>query len=691
MLIASMGQTTAAAFGLKAVFRPAYTALGEKSSQLHRAAVSGALNNSVMRKLCSATGGRTVGGTLCAAPAAQSSPAIVATGPGESGTARAVSPSSSIDPSAFLPADRATTWNPGMMGAGGIPARSTICATLTPRGEGLDDTVRIQTAINACPLGEVVQLAPGTFIINNGSFLLINRGITLRGAGPDQTTLQKTDGAKPFQEAVSPKPSPLIIVGPSRWSTTRDVSGVVGSTALSADAIKGANAVTVENPAGFSPGQIVLLDEASGASWQTDPQGRGQIWASSDWRVVWQKHDPLFLYVDDFAANAYPTTPGAAGTWFSRPDRPTAEIKQIASVSGSTVTFTTPVHSSYRTSHAAELSRYGQPHVKYAGVEDLKLIGGDNGNLRFQWAALSWARNVESTVWHGEGFAIDRSFRVELREFYVHDAAWAQPGGGGYAISLSAGTAEVLIENGIAVRANKLIVARSAGAGSVIGYNYMDMGYINNNGAWIEAGLNASHMVGPHHVLFEGNYGHNAESDQTHGNSIYHTFFRNHLRGIRAPFDGQAGGRIDDAAQSRNAPKHCAGLMAYSYWMSFIGNVLGAPGQMSGWQYETTFISGKPGIWMLGWDGVQPYPTDAQVSATTLRHGNFDYATNTVKWDPAITDHTLPNSLYLSQKPAFFNAGSGYRWPWVDPTGTTKFHTLPAKARYDAGTPFTQP
>ena len=94
---------------------------------------------------------------------------------------------------------------------------------------------------------------------------------------------------------------------------------------------------------------------------------------------------------------------------------------------------------------------------------------------------------------------------------------------------------------------------------------------------------------------------------------------------------------------------------------------------------------------MLGWDAVKPYPTDAKVSATTLRHGNFDYLTNAVKWDPAIASHTLPNSLYLTSKPAFFDAGSGYAWPWVDPAGTTKLHTLPAKARYDAGTPFTQP
>src|SRR3984893_8309925 len=120
--------------------------------------------------------------------------------------------------------------------------------------------------------------------------------------------------------------------------------------------------------------------------------------------------------------------------------------------------------------------------------------------------------------------------------------------------------------------------------------------------------------------------------------------------------------------------------MAYSYWMSFVGNVLGAPGQMAGWVYETNSSVAKPGIWMLGWDSVKPYPTDALVSATTLRHGNFDYVTNSVKWDPAITNHTLPNSLYLARKPAFFDAGSGYTWPWVEPLGATKVYALPAKA-----------
>ena len=50
---------------------------------------------------------------------------------------------------------------------------------------------------------------------------MINKGITLRGAGPGKTTLAKTNGAKPFQSAVSAKPSPLIVVGPSLFSVDR--------------------------------------------------------------------------------------------------------------------------------------------------------------------------------------------------------------------------------------------------------------------------------------------------------------------------------------------------------------------------------------------------------------------------------------------------------------------------------------
>ena len=43
------------------------------------------------------------------------------------------------------------------------------------------------------------------------------------------------------------------------------------------------------------------------------------------------------------------------------------------------------------------------------------MVGGDQGNIRFEWAAKSWAKNVENTVWHDEGFALTRSIRIEIR------------------------------------------------------------------------------------------------------------------------------------------------------------------------------------------------------------------------------------------------------------------------------------
>ena len=278
---------------------------------------------------------------------------------------------------------------------------------------------------------------------------------------------------------------------------------------------------------------------------------------------------------------------------------------------------------------------------------------------------------MENTAWLGEGFAIDSSFRVTIRDSYVHDAVWPVPGGGGYAISLSRGSSEVLIENTIVRRANKMMVARATRRRIGVGYNYVDDGFIRGQESWVEVGLNASHMVGAHHVLFEGNQGFNFDSDKTHGNSIYMTVFRNWLTGKRSGFtDG--------------GPKRAAGAAFYSYWMSYVGNVLGTPG-MTGWQYESGKMN-TPAIFLLGWDDWAPYPVDARVKATALREGNFDYVTATVKWDtPAAT---LPDSLYLSGKPGFFGAST---WPWVDPLGRTKVYALPAKTRYDAGAPLLPP
>jgi hypothetical protein len=596
--------------------------------------------------------------------------------------------------SGIIPPDRMFSWNPGMMSKGGVPNRTTICATLSP-SEG-DDSAAIQAKLDSCPSYQVIMLNPGTFIVNH--YLLMHRPITLRGSGAGVTILKKTNGARGrtsqivagtngIATPVAPgsytyDTQPIIILGPSRWPGADKRT----SQNLTADGQQGSFSVTIANGSGFAAGQFVLLDELSGASWQPTPAGfpsAARVWRGD--RVAWNIHNPPQPGDD----------PLAAMSWFARTDRPTSEIKEIASVSGNTVTFTSPLSIGYRTSHTAQLTRYtttgsqstaNSIHVIDAGLENLTTIGGADGAIRFENAAYSWAKNVEVTQWIGEAIAIDGSFRVEVRDSYIHTGSWPEPGGAGYAISFAAGSSEALIENNISIDVNKVMVFRSSGTGSVVAYNYTDDSWIYGTERWVEVGINASHMAGPHHVLFEANYSFNADSDYTHGNAIYLTFFRNWLSGRRRDFTD--GGNI-----------RTIGLAYGSWWDSFIGNVLGRPGQMSPWIYTDSAMScdangsnctgnnanwRNSDVWKLGYDPERwSMNPDPQTLSTVIRDGNYDFLTNSQHWHNTPGGFAIPNSMYLTSKPAFFSTN---QWPWIDPS-TGKIYTLPAKARYDAGTP----
>lgn len=615
-------------------------------------------------------------------------------------------------------------WNPGMMSRGGVPNITNTCATLSPSGG--DDTVAIQNAINACSSG-VVMLGVGTFKIGTNlnatyTFLTIPSNVVLRGAGAGSTILSKTNGARGRLSSFVPgttihtpvDPStytydaePIVVVGPWRFPGP----GPSDAQSLTADGQQGSHCITVANASLFIPGQFALLDENSGPS-NTTPAGGGwfptptnypaqDIWGGD--RVRWAMHYPIMPYEDAANSNlncgpydTTPCTPPDVMSWFSRTGRANSEIKEIASVSGNKVTFTSPLSMPYRVADKAQLVPFtangnggaSAIQVTNAGVESLTLTGGGDGNLRFTSAAYSWAKNIESTNSLGDAVSFDNSFRVELRDSYIHTGSWPEPGGAGYLISVASGSSELLIENNILIDDCKEMVFRSSGAGSVVGYNYADDSWDFTSPTWVEVGLNASHMAGSHHVLFEGNYSQNFDSDRTHGNAIYMTVFRNWLSGKRHDF-------TDDATFGN---VRTVGLGMGSWWDSFIGNVLGRLGQMSGWQYTDPAMGcdangnnctgnnanwNDAEIWKLGYDdsawGSNP---DLQVLSTVIRDGNYDFLTNSQRWHNTPSGFAIPNSLYLSSSPAFFGVCP---WPWVDPsTGT--IHTLPAKARFDAGT-----
>src|SRR4051812_21099620 len=75
--------------------------------------------------------------------------------------------------------------------AGGIPIRTTICATLNAGAT----SSQINSAIANCPGGQVVKLNAGTYPISAGIVFNNKSNVTLRGAGADQTFLVFTGGS----------------------------------------------------------------------------------------------------------------------------------------------------------------------------------------------------------------------------------------------------------------------------------------------------------------------------------------------------------------------------------------------------------------------------------------------------------------------------------------------------------------
>jgi hypothetical protein len=530
----------------------------------------------------------------------------------------------------ILPAGRRTTWNPGV--PGGIPNFTTVCATVDAATYGngtLDATAGIQAAIDACPAGQVVKLTAGNFRIDGSFPITINKSVVLRGAGPAATKLHKT----------STVANPLIVVG-QRWLQEAQ------SVNLTANAAKGATSIQVASTAGFSVGQLVVVDELT---------------------------DDSFVYwgIDPAAQPG-----GPARGWFTRYDRPVGQMMEIAGISGNTVTFTTPLHIAFDTAHTAQLTRYTIPWgAKNAGVEDLYVRGGRDDNITMRFAMYSWVRNVESDWSIGDSFALDQCFRCVLRDSYAHDTPDPHPGGAGYMLSLATYTADSLVENNIFISGNKVMVMRATGGGNVISYNYFDNGYIGNYPGWMETGMNASHLTCPHFELLEGNQAFNIDGDDTWGGAVYVTYFRNHATGKRRSFPD-----IDN--------RRAIGLMYGHYFYSFVGNVLGTanqdPAPYGGFAYEDSWPweDDPIGLWRIGYTPTDwNAPPEDRVVDTVHRHGNYDYATRSVRWTGGF-HRKLPDSLYLTGKPAFFG---DLPWPWVEPTARTKLHVLPARARYEAG------
>ncbi len=712
----------------------------------------------------------------------------MATTPSGSGTGTGVYTYTSTGGTLVIPAanDVSANWQKsGLAPIGGIPVRNTQCgATVTASGlvppQAGDDASKLTAAIAACTPGQFVLMGAGTFnYALSQQPIVINKGITLRGNGAPvgtcnaatgtpcwPTVLQTYDGpqpkyASPAQCGVTigtttncPNTSGFFMMAPNGpfdfgWagcnpSIANPTASSCGS-ALAVDAAQGATTVQVAQTSGFSVGMWVLIDEYPAMVTTTNPvPGQASILASPEFLTASASPAVMRLANPDGGNNMAACTSGGNPGYSFCINRLNQEIHRVASIGAGpcpgaacTLTFDSPLSLAFRQSgsHDARVywptkqsSNTANPFVEQAGIENLTIHRSTGGAVNLEFCAYCWVRNVEVNYWIAGAVNFTYAVRSTVTGSYLHNCIDCQNNGAEYPIGISNASSEILLDNNIVTFGGKGMVGRAAGPGSVIAYNYVDKTFymtgIGIGDYWNDMSLNCSHYGGAHHCLFEGNWANNCDGDETHGNAVYMTFFRNQCTGMRTTFvDPSSSQTVNDCggigfADPGNTPQspgplRAAGPMAFNYWYAYAGNVLGQAGIQSCGGGAFTYGANAAGatanriMWRSGWTGGEwgTVPDANLVSGTPFifRNGNYDYV------NAAIVDfavgfvHTFPNSLYLpsagASPPSWWPSGSTtYPFPWIDSISGTPVKSnslsgsgLPAKARYDAGTPFVQP
>jgi hypothetical protein len=619
-------------------------------------------------------------------------------GAGDTGT-YTISPSQTVGSSG----------SPIAMTANGIPNRSTISTTLTPSGG--DDTAQINNALAACPAGQVVLLSLGVFKIDsvNGGIHMDVSGCTMRGSGAGaqkSTSLNPVNGGTAIRACVG---GTLVTINGGNYCTDSTATQLVQTTRtgsnslftmwrnntfygtsydLAADAVQGAFSVTLTatpSPA-INQGDLIILDENSA-------------------------NDP-----NTYVGNNFSGFTRATG-------RNITEQKEVASVSGATITFVTPIMYPYHTSSTcsgcdAQVTTWSQTPQHGGGIENMFVWGGVNTNIGLgngggNPCAYCWVKNVE-TMWStGCAICIAWGYHDVIRDSFIHEAAVPENGGAGYLTAISSGSTETLIENNVMWYGNKYDVMQTAGGGNVLAYNYGDDSFGFTYPDEPESGWNDAHNYSTHLGLMEGNYGANFAGDSYWGSAIFISAYRNWFSGLRASSPPNAGyaplntysasgtgcGTIyyGDYRGDSRAPIQ---VQKASFYNGFVGNVLGYSGQTlineSGrpgytcTQTQTAFmvqvttntdynamIAGNDvPMWILGEytapGGINSY--DPTTVNTITRLANWDWVSSAESCytfgSAATTACTgaataLPNSFYLASKPSFFGT---HPWPWVSPT-----------------------
>lgn len=532
----------------------------------------------------------------------------------------------------IIPQDRRIDWSQAGI-PGGIPQRTTICAAINAitYGNGTTDaTAAIQNAINSCPANQVVYLPAGTYSVSSPTgletILNMRSNVTLRGAGPGKTVIS-------FPGAYAR--SVIDIRGSAYW----DIYGLQRSVAITGGMPKGSKQITLSSISGISVGDILLIDQLN------DPQ-----------------------LVDPVGYEGLCTYCGRANG-----SRARGQYAEVTAISGNVVTLNLPLYWTLSSSFSPQATLVNSSSmVRWAGIEDLTLTESQAAvefMIEMDAAQYSWLKNLEIKQVKRRAVWLIESLQNEIRESYFHDGIGGFGRDRGYGVLADAYSNANLIENNIFHTLDGGFMMAAGGAsGNVFAYNYMTDSRFDDSW-WLTQSPSLSHAPHPSMNLWEGNIGIQAAADFIHGSSSHHTVFRSRSSGWQ------------NATISSN--NNAIEFQYKNTLMNVMGCVLGTADWSNTYEaaYPASGDSSLRTIWRLGYGGPSN-AGDPNVKATLLRHGNFDYVTNSLIWDPNISDHTLPPSLYLTAKPSWWGS---LPWPAIGPDLNPMPGTIPAKQRYEAG------
>lgn len=525
----------------------------------------------------------------------------------------------------YPPASRTVTWQGNVGVKGDIPQRTVIYKTLSPSGS--DDTTAIQTAINNCPSGQVVQLSAGTF---NVTHIDMKSGVTLRGAGIGVTLLKGNLTSTYY----------VISLG-------NDAFGIGTSYNLSSGFTKGSTSITTSAANGWQAGDVILIDQLQ------NPAG-----------------DPPVSNLGTDGTDTWDTR--SSGT------RGINQLVTVTSVSGNSATLDMPLYWSFDPTLSPQGTKITM-RCQNAGVENLSIdsttsFSTTSSNLQmwstveFYGSANNWLLGVDMKGVWGQGVGMESAYRNTIRSCRIH-VPYQYTSSAGYAMLLTYGASANLVEDCIYDNLSNGPVLQN-GSGNVFAYNYSTNMTSAQYPNTVRLGMQSNHGVHPYMNLFEGNYleGCYMAADKIHGSSSHNTWFRNKVFANASVTSGYNQQLIDIAVWQNQT------------YYNVIGNVLGTSGFENYYQQTAIpYSSYLKYVYVLGATGGSSGTTGLETTSL-IRHGNWDGYDNAVVWDPTISDHTLPQSLYLTAKPGWWI--SSMPWPAIGPDLTPMGGSIPARQRY---------